>query len=336
MRGQRVRKAQCRLVAERFGQREDFDAVAQGVEVRKALRVRPVCAHGDGLVHVTCHDKLRFGKQAQAGLFGIGQVLEVVAQHVGVLLTRIGACVAFQIIGAQARRFLDEHGTALGQVAQAVVAGDFFFGAHPLIVGNQLAPLLVKAVEHFAQAANGRAERLHIFQEEVVLGRGKKAGNASGRRARFRGVQHAHAGIERSLDDNGVRGCVGGAERSAQPTAECLGCKSSGDFHEDGLRGDVRAQQGNAALYERFGLAAAGGSAHFCTAPVECGDGLDHRLSFSCLEGCAHMRKKLGYMIPIPTRFARCYLVSSSTANTPSVESKSRSVPSSKTTVHRV
>ena len=154
-------------------------------------------------------------------------------------LAGVGAGVALQVIGAQAGRLLDEHGAAADQVAQAVVARDRLFGAHPLGVGDELAPLLVERLEHLAQTADGGAERLHVLQEEVVLGGGQQARDAARCLARLRRVEHAHAGVERGLHDHGVRCGVVGAHGVLQTTAERLHGERVRLLDEDALRVDA-------------------------------------------------------------------------------------------------
>ena len=99
-------------VAVRSGQREHGYVAAASVELHEALGAGERRARGLLLVGVAARDELAVGQQAQARLLGAAHVLEVVAQHVGVAAAHALARVAAQVRGAQAGRFLRQHGAA--------------------------------------------------------------------------------------------------------------------------------------------------------------------------------------------------------------------------------
>ena len=96
----------------RSGQREHGYVAAASVELHEALGAGERRARGLLLVGVAARDELAVGQQAQARLLGAAHVLEVVAQHVGVAAAHALARVAAQVRGAQAGRFLRQHGAA--------------------------------------------------------------------------------------------------------------------------------------------------------------------------------------------------------------------------------
>ncbi|MFQ9179519.1 MAG: hypothetical protein ACLR3C_06090 [Eggerthella lenta] len=85
--------------------------------------------------------------------------------------------------------------------------GFLFAACEPGVARLEVAHLAIEEIEHFAQTADGLAERLHILQEEVVLRIVQQARHAAGGGARRR-VQHGDARFERGAHMHVVGGVL--------------------------------------------------------------------------------------------------------------------------------
>ncbi len=160
---------------------EHRHVATHGLELQEALGVGVRTARGERFVGVARNDDLLIGQHAHAGLLGMVEVLEIVAQHVGELRAASLAGVGLQKRRAQRGDLLRQHAAtqlqhANGQVVDGVFrAAGLPFGARG--VGGHLAE---EVAEHLAQVAGLLPGGLQIFQEEVVFGVGQDTGSAAG------------------------------------------------------------------------------------------------------------------------------------------------------------
>ena len=257
---------------------EHLHVAAHGLELQESLDVGVVAALGHHLVGVARHHDLLIGQQAQHRLLGVGEVLEVVGQHVGEAAASALAGVAFQEVGGQHGRLAGQHGAAQLQDARGVGQQVVRRGAGvPLIARLVAGHLAVQEAQHAAQLARLLADGLQILQEEVVLGAVEDARHAAGGLAGGGLVEHRHGGVERGAHAHRQGGadevCGKGA---AKAFAESLRGESVGDRYQDGCGSFPVLDKVRAARHERLRLAAALGALDLGEAPIECGDGIYH------------------------------------------------------------
>ncbi len=181
-------------VAEGRFQVEHGHAAAQGIEGVKAFRCGEVAGRGHRLVGIARHDHLVAGEQAQAGLLGGRQILEVVGEHMGEALARLGAGIALQVAAAEVGHLVFQHGVRAGEQAPGQIERLLLLaGYHPLLLGGARAPLLFEVAQQRAQTPGRGSQGLHVLQEEVVLEGRQHARRAPGDRACLGRVQHGQA-----------------------------------------------------------------------------------------------------------------------------------------------
>ena len=257
---------------------EHLHVAAHGLELQESLDVGVVAALGHHLVGVARHHDLFVGQQAQHRLLGVGEVLEVIGQHVGEAAASALAGVAFQEVGGKHGGLAGKHGAAQFQDARGVSQQVVRRGAGvPLLARLIAGHLAVQEAQHAAQLARMLADGLQILQEEVVLGAVEDARHAAGGLAGGGLVEHRNGGVERGAHAHRQGGadevCGKGA---AQTLAEGLRGEGVGDRYQDGCGSFPVLDKVRAARHERLRLAAALGALDLGEAPIECGDGIYH------------------------------------------------------------